>query len=117
MAGNTIKCAILEVVNVFHFKVKTMFNTSKCLPGMTLAAALVTGSQQYAMSFPTAIEAVGYVTALTATQSVALCEADNVAVMTRYDVTNRPKPEQRLFKSKAVDNRIAKIKRVFHNDC
>ena len=115
MAGNTIKCAILEVVNVFHFKVKTMFNTSKCLPGMTLAAALVAGSQQYAVPSPTAIEAVGYVTALTATQSLPRCDADNVAVMTRYDVTNRPKPEQRLFKSKAVDNRIAKIKAMLVN--
>lgn len=115
MAGNTIKCAILEVVNVFHLKVKTMFNTSKCLPGMTLAAALVAGSQQYAVPSPTAIEAVEYVTALTATQSVVRCDADNVAVMTRYDVTNRPKPEQRLFKSKAVDNRIAKIKAMLVN--
>jgi len=46
------------------------------------------------------------------TAASEICEADNTAI---YNVTNRPVPAQRLFKSKAVDNRIAQIKAMLTN--
>ncbi|MCM1110152.1 MAG: glycoside hydrolase family 125 protein [Clostridium sp.] len=41
-----------------------------------------------------------------------ICEADNTAL---YSRTNRPQPSGRLFKSKAVDDRIARIKPTLKN--
>jgi len=40
------------------------------------------------------------------------CNADNTAV---YNVSNRPAPSQRLFKSTAVEKRIAQVKAVLKN--
>ena len=43
------------------------------------------------------------------------CEADNTAVVARYNVTNRPQQSDRLFKSAAVDSRIDRIKAMLTN--
>ena len=47
-----------------------------------------------------------------AANTVNYCEADNVAL---YSKTCRPLPEERLFKSNAVDNKIAEIKKQLKN--
>lgn len=41
-----------------------------------------------------------------------ICTSDNTAI---YAKTNRPEPAQRLFKSKAVDKKIAQIKGMLKN--
>lgn len=44
-----------------------------------------------------------------------LCAPDNTRVEMRYDETKRPHPSQRLFKSSAIDHRIAMIKSMLTN--
>lgn len=44
-----------------------------------------------------------------------VCESDNTNVVAKYNVTNRPDPSARLFKSNAVDKRIATIKDMLTN--
>ncbi|MDE6512030.1 MAG: glycoside hydrolase family 125 protein, partial [Muribaculaceae bacterium] len=43
------------------------------------------------------------------------CRADNTSVAARYEVTNRPPDSERLFRSKAVDHKIAEIKSQLTN--
>lgn len=44
-----------------------------------------------------------------------VCESDNTNVVAKYNVTNRPDSSQRLFKSEAIDSRIATIKDMLTN--
>ena len=71
-------------------------NTFKC--GLTALAILAAPVGAYALETP-------------------VCVSDNTAPkVVNYSKTNRPAPKKRLFKSKAVDQKIAEVKKMLKNE-
>ncbi len=71
-------------------------NTFKC--GLTALAILAAPVGAYALATP-------------------VCVSDNTAPkVVNYSKTNRPAPKKRLFKSKAVDQKIAEVKKMLKNE-